>query len=338
MKEINENGGLLQVIERFRGVSVLVVGDLMLDRYWFGRATRISPEAPVPVVLLGSESFVPGGAGNVAANLAGLGSGVYVAGVVGDDDPGRDLRSELKARSISAECVVTADDRQTITKTRVLVKNQQIARIDDENAAPLRGDIEDELLEKIGTAMPNVGAVVLSDYAKGCLTGSLVQAVISNARSLGKPVLVDPKGRDMTKYAGATILTPNLVEALNAAGIDGNDETMAPQAAERILSEVDLGALLITLGEHGMMLFEGPNEPAHFPSMARQVFDVTGAGDTVMAILSASIAAGASLHEGIRLANIGAGISVEKVGTSIVDPEEMRLFIEGHVSHSQETA
>jgi len=327
MKEINENGGLLDVIERFSGVSVLVVGDLMLDRYWFGRATRISPEAPVPVVLLGSETFVPGGAGNVAANLAGLGARVFIAGVLGDDASGRDLSAELEARGIAANCLVTADDRQTITKTRVLVKNQQIARIDDETVSPLPRGVQEELLERVASVMPDVGAVVLSDYAKGCLTKSLVQEVISNARSLGKPVLVDPKGRDMTKYAGATMLTPNLIEALNAAGIDGTDEAMAAAAAERILSEVELGALLITLGEHGMMLFEPPNEPAHFPSMARQVFDVTGAGDTVMAILSASIAAGASLQEGITLANIGAGISVEKVGTSIVRPDELRSVI-----------
>lgn len=325
--EMEEDGELLDVIERFKNVSVLVIGDLMLDRYWFGRATRISPEAPVPVVLLGTESFVPGGAGNVAANIAGLGARVFLAGAVGEDESGRNLRSELKARGIPDSCLVASDKRQTITKTRVLVKNQQIARIDDETDLPLPAELQEELLGHISSVLPGSDAVVLSDYAKGCLTEDLVQMVIQKARALDKPVLVDPKGRDMSKYAGATILTPNLVEALHSAGIDGVDEAMARTAAERILATVDLSALLITLGEHGMDLFEPPNEPAHFPSMARQVFDVTGAGDTVMAILSASIAAGASLQAGIRLANIGAGISVEKVGTSIVNPDELRSFI-----------
>lgn len=333
MDELTNSGELLGILDRVAQTRILVVGDVMLDRYWWGNALRLSPEAPVPVVALKKVSNIPGGAANVAANIAGLGANVILTGMIGSDDAGVCLRESLQNHGISAEFLISSELRPTTTKTRVLVHNQQIARIDDETDSPLTDAEEIALLGRVGDVIADVDAVVLSDYAKGCLTRSLVAAVIAEAKKHGKTVLVDPKSRDFTKYSGATLLTPNLAEAMNAAGIENGGEDRAGEAAAQILSATSVDSLLITLGEHGMKLFRTGEEAVYFSSMARQVFDVTGAGDTVVALLAAALGARADLHSAISFANIGAGIAVEKVGTTIVGIDELRLAIDEHISH-----
>lgn len=324
---------LLQILDKIAGKKVLAIGDVMLDRYWWGRASRLSPEAPVPVVALEKVSNIPGGAANVAANIAGLGSIVHLAGVTGSDEAGQALRSVLGKIGISDELLLTSESRQTTVKTRVVVHNQQIARIDDETTSRLTEMDEAALCDSVGDLIESVQAVVVSDYAKGCLTANVLAAVIDAARAKGKPVIVDPKSKDLSRYNGATLLTPNLSEALVAAGIENGTEQQANEAARMILGQTTIDSLLITLGEHGMKLFRRGEPEIHFPSMARQVFDVTGAGDTVAAVLAAALATGAELGPAISLANLAAGVAVEKVGTSIVGTDELRAAIHDQSLH-----
>lgn len=318
---------LLNLLEGISAAKVLVIGDVMLDRYWWGNASRLSPEAPVPVVALKKVSNLPGGAGNVAANIAALGAEVILIGLIGSDEAGISLRNSLQMHRIADGSLLTFDPRPTTTKTRVLVHNQQIARIDEETDLPLTVQEEEIILERVRSSLPEADAVVLSDYAKGCLTRSVVAAVIDEAKRHDKIVIVDPKSRDLTKYSWATLLTPNLTEALSAAGIENGGEEMADEAAEKILADTAVENLLITLGEHGMKLFRTGEKPVHFPSTARQVFDVTGAGDTVVALLAASLAAKADIASAIELANIAAGIVVERVGTAVVGIDELLAAI-----------
>jgi D-beta-D-heptose 7-phosphate kinase / D-beta-D-heptose 1-phosphate adenosyltransferase len=324
---------LLTVLDRVAGAGVLVVGDVMLDRYWSGKASRLSPEAPVPVVALDRVSDIPGGAANVAANIAGLGAKAVLAGVTGEDECGSALRSALKARGIEDGALLACTSRRTTTKTRVLVHNQQIARIDDETSKPLSETDESRFCDSLAAAVDGVGAIVISDYAKGCLTESVLAELFALASASGKPVIVDPKARQLSRYNGATVLTPNLSEALNAAGMGDKNEEHVAEAAAAILASVEVESLLITLGEHGMKLFERGRQEQHFPSFARQVFDVTGAGDTVVAVLAAATASGAPLTSAISLANIAAGLAVEKVGTSIVGVDELRHTINEMTLH-----
>lgn len=319
---------LLNLLEKIPMARILVVGDVMLDRYWWGDASRLSPEAPVPVVALKKVSNLPGGAANVAANIAVLGAEVTLVGAIGSDEAGTRFRESLAERGISDGSLLCFDGRPTTTKTRVLVHNQQIARVDEETDAPLAADGEERLVERVASSMAAADAVVLSDYAKGCLTRGVVTAAIDEAKRLGKATIVDPKSRDLTKYGRATLLTPNLAEALTAAGIEKAGEAMADAAAEKILADTAVESLLITLGEHGMKLFRAGETAMHFPSTARQVFDVTGAGDTVVAFLAAAVAAGADLPSAIQLANIAAGLAVEKVGTATIEIQELRAAIQ----------
>lgn len=325
---------LLDVLGRIGRARLLVVGDVMLDRYWSGRASRLSPEAPVPVVALDKVLNIPGGAANVAANIAGLGAEVVLAGVTGADESGSCLRNVLAERHIAEGSLIKSNTRQTTTKTRVLVHNQQIARIDDETTTPLSDADEEALCDAIAGAVGNVDAVVLSDYAKGCLTTRVLACAVDAASSAGKPVIVDPKARDLSKYDGATLLTPNLTEALNAAGFGGQDENLAGEAAALILERVKIDSLLVTLGEHGMKLFRRGEPELHIHSAARQVFDVTGAGDTVVAVLASALAAGAGLPAAMSLANFAAGLAVEKVGTTVVGAEELSTAIREHEIHT----
>jgi rfaE bifunctional protein kinase chain/domain len=333
---MNNPDELLEILDRFRQVKILVVGDVMLDRYWWGRASRLSPEAPVPVVALEKVSLVPGGAANVAANAAGFGAEVFLAGVVGADDAARSLRQSLENAGLRPDFLVSSANRPTTTKTRVIVHHQQIARVDDETNAPLAADEEEKLLAQIKDLIPPADLIVLSDYAKGCLTRSLIAAVVAEAARHEKMILADPKSRDFTKYNGATLLTPNLAEAAAAAGLEhsGDEKALAVAAAEKLLATVEIDSLLVTLGEHGMKLFRRgqPRAPVYFPSLARQVFDVTGAGDTVIASLAAALGARADMHSAITLANIAAGLSVEKVGTSIVPLDELRTALQNKFS------
>lgn len=302
----------------FAAAHLLVVGDVMLDRYWSGPAKRISPEAPVPVVHVSEHEDRLGGAGNVAANIAHLGCQVGLAGVVGNDQPGEAVQRLLAERAIhSALHVQTVSP--TITKLRVLAQHQQLLRLDFEES--LAGLDSGELHRRCQAQLTQMTALVLSDYAKGTLQAA--PALIQMARERGVPVIVDPKGDDFRRYRGASVLTPNLAELERIVGPCSSDRILR-EKAEALRAELDLTALLVTLGERGMLLLSANAAPLHLPARAQDVFDVTGAGDTVVAVLAAALAAGQSMVTAADLANVAAGIVVGRVGTSSVSETELR--------------
>lgn len=317
---------LIEVVKhRFAGAekSVLVIGDLMLDRYLIGEVDRISPEAPVPVVLLKQQNERAGGAANVAANLAQLGIKTIMAGVIGEDAEGRSLLQMLKGLHISGDAVVTSTHRPTVTKTRILGGHQQMMRLDMESRAAFTEIETSSLLSLITQALEqNPAAVILSDYAKGVLSEELCRAVIERANALNIPVLVDPKGRDYSKYRGATVLTPNKKETAEACGVAISDNEKLLAAAAKLRDQLGLQFLAVTRGEEGISLLE-KNESIHIPAAAKQVFDVSGAGDTVIATLAAGLVHGLSHRQAFELANIAAGIVVGKVGTVPIRREEL---------------
>lgn len=307
---------------RFDRAKVLVIGDIMLDRYWEGGASRISPEAPVPVVKVEQIKDRPGGAGNVALNTAALGVQTTLCGYTGDDAMADSLQDMLTGTGV--QCVFTRlPDHPTITKLRVISRQQQLIRLDFEEPVPnSTGVLLDSGLEEL---LQGCHALVLSDYAKGTLRepGALIEA----ARARGIPVLVDPKGADFARYRGATLLTPNLQEL---EAVVGRCETEVDLVAggEKLMGELDLGALLVTRGEQGMTLLRPGEEELHLPARAREVFDVTGAGDTVIAVLAAAVAGGAALPQAVTLANIAASIVVGKMGTAEVSAYELRRAVQ----------
>ncbi|WP_413742319.1 bifunctional D-glycero-beta-D-manno-heptose-7-phosphate kinase/D-glycero-beta-D-manno-heptose 1-phosphate adenylyltransferase HldE [Sodalis sp. RH15] len=307
----------------FRRAGVLVVGDVMLDRYWYGPTNRISPEAPVPVVKVETIEERPGGAANVAMNIAALGAGSRLVGLTGMDDAARALADRLGEVSVTCDFVAVST-HPTITKLRILSRNQQLIRLDFEQG--FNGVDAAPMLERIRQALPAAGALVLSDYAKGAL--EKVQDIIRLARDAGVPVLVDPKGTDFTRYRGATMLTPNLSEFEAVAG-QCRDEDELVSRGMKLIADYDLSALLITRSEQGMTLLQPGKEPLHLPTQAQEVYDVTGAGDTVIGVLAAALAAGNSLEESCFLANAAAGVVVGKLGTSTVSPIELENAIHG---------
>jgi len=308
----------------FARARVLVVGDVMLDRYWFGDVNRISPEAPVPVVLVRRIEERAGGAANVARNIAALGGRVSLLAVIGDDEPGKALEGLLADSGVDA--VLHRDaELSTTVKLRVVGHQQQLLRIDFERAPS-----KEALAEKLGEyerLVDEADAVVLSDYGKGGLAH--VSRMIELARAHGKPVLVDPKGSDYARYRGATVLTPNRSEFREVAG-RWTDEADLASRARKLRADLDLEALMVTRSEEGMSLFTA-SEARHEPTRAREVYDVSGAGDTVIATLSLMVAAGASLASAMRVANHAAGIVVGKLGTAVVHREEL---LESLASHS----
>lgn len=317
----------VDVVERVRGVhgeAIAVVGDLMLDRFVWGRVSRISPEAPVPVVEIERESFHLGGAANVARNLASLGATPLLLGAVGEDDASSQLRRALRDRGLSDDTVLTDATRRTTVKTRIIAASQQVVRADWESVDDLSGDVETRALDALADIIGRARAVVLSDYAKGTLTPRLIERAIELAQQHDLPILVDPKLRRYRLYQGVTLVTPNLHEAARFAGIAIVTDNDIAQAAETILSELACTAVLITRGEHGMTLFETGKSPHHIETFAREVFDVSGAGDTVIAAASLALAAGASLAEAAELANRAAGVVVGKLGTATVELDELR--------------
>jgi D-beta-D-heptose 7-phosphate kinase / D-beta-D-heptose 1-phosphate adenosyltransferase len=295
--------------------SALVIGDLMLDRYLIGEVDRISPEAPVPVVLLKQQNERAGGAANVAANLALLGINTTMAGVIGNDAEGRALLQMLEALHINSDAVMSSDQRPTVTKTRILGGHQQMMRLDMESRSAFTQSETETLLKQIDTALAKKPSVViLSDYAKGVLSETLCRQVIELAKSLGIPVLVDPKGRDYSKYRGATALTPNKKETAEACGVAIADHENLLKQAAKLRDALGLEFLAVTRGEEGISLLEQTGT-IHIPAAAKQVFDVSGAGDTVIATLAAGLIHGLSHYQAFELANIAAGIVVGKVGT-----------------------
>jgi D-beta-D-heptose 7-phosphate kinase/D-beta-D-heptose 1-phosphate adenosyltransferase len=304
-------------------IRCLVVGDLMLDEYLWGKAERISPEAPVQVVDVVREELRLGGAGNVVNNLVALGAQVAVCSVVGEDANGRALLEDFTRRGVAVDAIFRDPARRTSRKTRVVASHQQIVRIDRESRDPLSVEIEERVCSWITGHAASFNAILLSDYLKGVLTRRVIEAVVAAARPTAIPVLVDPKGIDFARYQGATILTPNRKEAEAAAGIPILDTQSLGQAAGLIMAQAGLENLLVTRSEEGMSLFSRSGETVHIPTVAREVFDVSGAGDTVLASLAIGVAAGLGMAEAARLANIAAGIAVGKLGTSTVSPDEI---------------
>lgn len=302
---------------------ILVVGDVMLDRYWHGGTWRISPEAPVPVVRVDESEDRPGGAGNVALNIASLGGHAALAGVVGDDDNADLLVSRLENAEVAVH-FQRSSEVPTITKLRVMSRNQQLIRLDFEKAL---GDIDTtNLLANVEAALPDSDLVILSDYGKGTL--NRIPELIALARAAGKRVLADPKGNDFTRYRGASVITPNLSEFEAVVGPCRDDAELAARG-ERLRDELALEALLITRSEKGMTLIRGGHAPLHLPTHAREVFDVTGAGDTVIGVLGLALAAGHGYPEAMALANLAAGQVVAKPGTATLSIAELYTALHG---------
>jgi D-glycero-beta-D-manno-heptose-7-phosphate kinase len=310
------------LLRAMRGHRVLVLGDAMLDEFVWGRVSRISPEAPVPVVRVTAQSFHLGGAGNVAANVRSLGGGAVLAAVAGRDTAGERLLEALEAAGVEPR-LVPLEGRPTTVKTRIVAHGQQVVRADREDGTDVPGRAEAALLESVRRDLKSCRALVISDYEKGVVTAPLLKQVLHLARLRRVPVLVDPKVRHFRLYRGATVVTPNQLEAEQATGrpLGGPDELAA--AGRRMLALLACRAVLVTRGEHGMSLFERGRPPLHVPTAAREVFDVTGAGDTVVATMALALAAGASFPEAAVLANCAAGVVVGKVGTALASPEEV---------------
>jgi rfaE bifunctional protein kinase chain/domain len=313
---------LADTIRQFPSVRVLIAGDVMLDQYVIGTVSRISPEAPVPVVDMATVTAVPGGAANVAANIVSLGGTASLIGVVGNDSAAGDLREACSALGISAEGLVGSDVRPTTTKMRIVAEHQQICRLDRDQRGALDTATENALIARIDKYLASASVCVLSDYDKGCLSHRVTRHLIESARIAGKPVIVDPKVKDFSKYSGATLITPNTKEAELASG-----ERIMSQAdvfrVARLLCAQSRSSLLITQGASGMTLFTEGRKPLHVPARAKRVFDVTGAGDTVVSTLALASGAAADLKTSVLLANMAAGIAVQKPGTAQVTVTEL---------------
>ena len=307
-------------IPDFSRTNVVVAGDVMLDRYLFGSTGRISPEAPVPVVHVQETDDRPGGAANVAVNLATLGVSTRLLGVVGEDAAAASLESILSQHGIVCE-FARAKDRPTITKTRVQSRGQQLIRLDEENVAAMPGDA---MAKALGKSLDGAGAVVLSDYGKGTLSD--VRGLINACRDAAIPALVDPKGTDFSKYRGASLITPNQSEFEAVAGVCETDDELV-RYARQMIDELDLAAVLITRSEKGMLLVEDGAEPVFLSTQAREVYDVTGAGDTVIATLAGALASGQDLASAAALANLAAGLVVRKIGVAAVTPGEISAWL-----------
>ena len=318
-----EASEIADFLKRCRGAVVGVVGDVMLDRFVWGKVSRISPEAPVPVVTIEREDYHLGGASNVARNLASLGGSPLLLGIVGEDEAGATLRSALGERGLSAEAILSDSSRRTTVKTRIIAQGQQVVRTDWESTEDIAGEIEARSIAMVEEVVRRSKALVLSDYSKGALTAKVIERAIAASKARGVPILVDPKLRRYRLYRGVTLVTPNLNEAARFTGIDVRFEGDLEQAAGKILDELECEAVLITRGEQGMSLYERERPPLHIATAAREVFDVTGAGDTVIATAALALACGESLLRAAELSNRAAGIVVGKLGTATVLPEEL---------------
>ena len=317
----------MDLIERFTKVRVLVVGDVMLDRYWWGSVSRISPEAPVPVVSLESTTLAAGGAANVASNVAGLGANPFLIGITGDDPEASDLPSVFAEKGILDFELKAIPGRKTTVKTRIVAHNQQMARIDQETIDEIASADAVRMIERLERRLEEIDVVVISDYGKGFLTREILSSLILAAREMGKPVLVDPKGKDYSKYQGATMLTPNKREAAEACGIEPASGDLVETAKQKLLIDLDLDSLLITLGEDGMTLLQKDAKAANLSATARNVYDVTGAGDTVIATLAVAIGSGMDIFDAARVANLAAGIVVERVGTTPITQADLATIV-----------
>lgn len=302
---------------------MLVVGDLILDHYIWGKVSRISPEAPVPVVHVESESLKLGGAANVYNNILALGGKADLCGIVGSDEGGRRLLQQLGTRRGGRGGVIIDPDRPTTRKTRVIAHNQQMVRFDVERRTEIKAGLHRRIIRYVESRLREVSCVVVSDYAKGVVTAPLMMELVRLTTLRRIPLVVDPKVEHFSYYKGVTVVTPNHLEATQAAGLHGDDDLSISQAGETIRQRLGCHSVLVTRGEKGMSLFETDGTSFHIPTMARQVYDVTGAGDTVIATMALALATGASMRDGAVLANHAAGIVVGMVGTATVSGPQL---------------
>ncbi len=316
-------GGARELFARMRGKRMLVVGDVMLDEWVWGRVSRISPEAPVPVVAVDDHSFTLGGAGNVASNLCAVGARVWFAGAIGDDAEGRRLVGLFDAAGIERSAVIALDDRPTTRKTRIVAHNQQVVRADWESSDALGPSDRARMCALVAKLAKDVDAVILSDYAKGLFSRDLVEAASGAA-----VVTADPKPKNIDLFAGVTCVAPNAAEAAEATGIAIRDDSSLDRAGALLLERLRCRYVVVTRGERGMAVFGPHGERMHIPSVARTVFDVSGAGDTVVAVLTAALAAGADAARAVQLANFAAGAVVEKLGTATASAQEVLALVD----------
>lgn len=314
----------MKFLDDFSGVGVLIVGDVMLDRYWWGSVERISPEAPVPVLNLENVTLAAGGAANVAANVAGLGAEPFLIGITGDDDDGALFAKVLAEKNVSPDFLFKIPNRPTTVKTRVVGHNQQIVRIDQESKDFLSEQAETEIFTIFAELLNRVKVLIISDYAKGLLSGNLLRRLITSANAMEILILVDPKGKSFDKYAGASIITPNKFELSEAFQLENQQQRTIEKYGEKVIERLRLDALLVTQGEAGMTLFQKNEPPVYLPSAPRKVYDVTGAGDTVIACLAVALGAGLNFLEAARLANAAGGLIVEQLGTAAITFEMLK--------------
>lgn len=316
---------LKTLFDNFKNKKILVIGDIILDRYIFGKVSRISPEAPVPVVEVYEESYRLGGAANVANNIIALGGKVYISGIIGKGSAGRIVKDLLTEKGIMQDYIFE-DSRRTTVKTRIIAGNQQIVRFDLEDRKRLEGKAKELFLLMIKEALNSFDAVIVSDYKKGVISDELFKILVSQKNKNGFFVAVDPKIGHFRLYKHVSLITPNIAEASHGAEVEIKDERTLIKAGHHLLKKLSCDSVLITRGEEGMTLFEGKDlevSVTHLPTVAKKVFDVTGAGDTVIATITLAHISGASLADSAKIANVAAGIVVGKVGTAIATPEEI---------------
>ena len=331
-----DNHALLTAIGGLAGANVMCIGDLMLDRFIYGEVERISPEGPIPVFLVGREESMLGGAGNVVRNLVALGLEACLVAVVGDDETGRDLVVMVGQETRIEPYLLVEPNRRSTTKVRYVAGGQQMLRADRETDRPVEQTIRDRMVDIVATSLGGIDAMILSDYAKGVLAPELLATVIGHARDAGIPIVVDPKGGDFSRYRGATVLTPNRKELAEASRmmVETDDEVVA--AAKRAIEECGAEAILVTRGGDGLSLVTADGTVEHLGAEAREVYDVSGAGDTVVAVAAAALARGNSLTDAARLANFAGGIVVGKIGTAIVHTEDLERALRSESLHANE--
>ncbi len=318
---------LLKILENFKNKKILVIGDIMLDKYIWGEVSRISPEAPVQVVNVLKETFESGGAANVANNISSLGGASFMVGITGNDHSRKILVDELSSKSINTEGIFIDKDKPTTQKVRILGKGQQLLRVDYENKEHIHHDIENSIIKFVESKIKESDVVVISDYAKGVITPEVSKKIISLAKQHKKPVIVDPKPKHKDFYKEVDLITPNNSEASEMSGIENGSDGSISEIGNQLLKNLDSN-ILLTRGEKGMSLFEKDKSITHIPAKAKEVYSLIGAGDTVVATAALAIASGAGLKDAAFLANTAAGIKVGKIGTASVTTEEIKAEIE----------
>ena len=317
---------LLKILEQFKNKKILVVGDIMLDKYIWGDVSRISPEAPVQVVNVLKETYEPGGASNVANNVAALDGNTFMVGIVGDDEAKKILFNELKKREINTDGIFIDNEKPTIQKVRIVGKSQQLLRVDYEKKEHVHKDIEHSIIKFLELMIKDVDIIVISDYAKGVITPAICSRLIEISRNSNKAVIVDPKPKHKDIYSNATLITPNNAEASEMTNIEDGDDAVL-EMGSKLMKHLNSN-VLVTQGEKGMSLFEKDGKITHISAKAKEVYSLIGAGDTVVATIALALASGASLEEAATLANIAAGIKVGKIGTASVSIDEIKREIE----------